>query len=155
MDPLQPLISLLEQASAERDRRLVEHQRLRRLAESAQTQFDQLAGYRREYADRFSDPFRRSGALELMQCYQGFMTRLDDAVAHQQRILDQADERVSAAHAVLLEGELRVASVTKLIERRRAEASLVLQRREQKATDEFASRIAWQRSAAASALGRF
>lgn len=153
MDPLQPLISLLEQARTERDRRLVDHQRQRRAAEAAQNQADQLAGYRRDYVTRFSDPFRRSGALELMQCYQGFMTRLDDAVLQQQRIVDQAVQRVATAHAALLEAELRAASVTKLIERRRAEASLLQQRREQKATDEFASRMAWQRSAAASAVG--
>ena len=152
MDPLQPLLSLLEQARAERDLRLVEHQRLRRTADAATLQTEQLAGYRKEYAARFSDPFRRSGALELMQCYQTFMTRLDDAVQQQQRIQEQAVARVDAAKAALLEAELRVASVTKLIERRRADAALLQQQREQKATDEFASRMAWQRAMAAGAV---
>jgi flagellar FliJ protein len=153
MDPLQPLMSLLEQIRAERDTALAEHQRLLRAAQAAQAQAEQLVGYRREYAERFGTSFQRSGALELMQCYQGFMTRLDDAVNQQQRLAVQAAERAAAAQAELLAAEMRMASVNKLIERRRAEVLLALDRREQKATDEFASRMAWQRSATAT-VGR-
>ncbi len=153
MDPLQPLMSLLEQIRAERDTALAEHQRVLRAAHAAHAQAEQLVGYRREYAERFGTSFQRSGALELMQCYQGFMTRLDDAVSQQQRLAVQAGERVAAAHAELLAAETRMASVNKLIERRRAEVLLALDKREQKATDEFASRMAWQRSATAS-VGR-
>ena len=153
MDPLQPLMSLLEQNRAERDTARAEHQRVLGAAQAAQAQAEQLVGYRREYAERFGTSFQRSGALELMQCYQGFMTRLDDAVNQQQRLAVQAGERVAAAHAELLAAEMRMASVNKLIERRRAEALLALDKREQKATDEFASRMAWQRSATAS-VGR-
>jgi flagellar protein FliJ len=153
MDLLQPLMSLLEQNRAERDTARAEHQRVLRAAQAAQAQAEQLVGYRREYAERFGTSFQRSGALELMQCYQGFMTRLDDAVNQQQRLAVQAGERVAAAHAELLAAEMRMASVNKLIERRRAEALLALDKREQKATDEFASRMASQRSATAS-VGR-
>ncbi|HSV71062.1 MAG TPA: flagellar export protein FliJ [Methylibium sp.] len=152
MDPLQPLASLLEQTRAERDLAFGDHLRLRRAAEAAQAQAEQLAGYRGDYARRFGGSFQRSGALELMQCYQGFMTRLDDAVAQQQRTVAQAAERADAARATLLAAELRVASVEKLVERRRAEASLAQQRREQKAGDELAARMSWQRGTAA-ALG--
>ena len=45
------------------------------------------------------------------------------------------------------EQELRVASVRKLIERRLAELRLAADRRDQKQTDDFASRAAWNRLA--------
>ena len=149
MDTLQPLVSLLEQTRAERDQALAEHQRQQRAAQAAQAQAEQLAGYRSEYAQRFGTSFQRSGALELMQCYQGFMTRLDGAVEQQQRTVAHAAARADTAQAALLAVELRVASVEKLIERRRAELALVQQRREQKAGDEFAARMSWQRGQAA------
>lgn len=148
MNDLQPLRSLLEQASAERDTVFAEHQRAFVAQRAAETQADQLATYRHEYGQRFGSRFGSAGAIELMQCYQGFMTRLDDAVAQQRQIVAQATERAEAVQARLLAAELRVASVRKLIERRVAEAGLQHERREQKATDEFASRAAWQRLAA-------
>ena len=54
-------------------------------------------------------------------------------------------ELSSHAKLKLRDGEIRVASVRKLIERRQAEARLSADRREQKNTDEFASRAAWNR----------
>ncbi len=149
MDPLQPLLSLLEQARAERDQALAERQRRLGALQAAEAQAAQLAGYREDYARRFGTAFQRSGALELMQCYQGFMTRLDDAVAQQRRNTELTRSAADAAQAAVLAAELRVASVEKLVERRRADAALVQQRLEQKAGDELASRMAWQRGAAA------
>ncbi len=143
MSELQPLHTLLEQAGAERDRALAAHQRSLLAAQAAQAQSAQLAGYRRDYVSRFGGQFGRAGAIELLQCYQGFMARLDDAVAQQAQAARQCEAR-----AALLDAELRVASVRKLIERRVAEAGVARERREQKASDEFASRAAWQRLAA-------
>lgn len=149
MPPLQPLQTLLEQARAERDQALAAHQRARSAAQSAETQAAQLAQYRRDYVQRFGGRFGRTGAVELLQCYQGFMARLDDAVAQQAQMTRQAVAQSEAAEAALLSAELRVAAVGKLIERRLAEAGQAAERRDQKATDEFASRAAWQRLAAA------
>lgn len=146
MDPLQPLISLLEQNRAERDQALAEHQRLLRAVQAAQDQAEQLTCYRSEYAQRYGSAFQRSGTLELMQCYQGFMTRLDGAVDQQKRSVAQTEARASSAQTALLAAELRVASVEKLIERRRAEMAGAAQRRDQKASDELAARMAWQRA---------
>jgi flagellar FliJ protein len=149
MPPLQPLQILLEQAAAERDQALAAHQRARAAAQAAEAQAEQLRQYRGEYVQRFGGRFSRAGAVELLQCYQGFMARLDDAVAQQAQAMRQSVARAEAAQAALLTAELRVASVGKLIERRVAEAGLAQERRDQKATDEFASRAAWQRLAAA------
>lgn len=146
------LHTLLEQADAARDAALAEHQRAVRGQQAAEHQAEQLVDYRREYVQRFGSRFGRAGAVELLRCYQGFMGRLDDAVSQQKQIVAQAVSRVRATQAALQAAELRAASVRKLIERRLAEAAQAESRREQKASDEFASRVAWQRGAAWSAL---
>ncbi len=153
MTALQPLHTLLEQIGIERDTALATHQRLLLAQRGAQQQAEQLTAYRREYAQRFGGQFQRSGAVELMQCYQGFMARLDEAVVQQQHIATQAESRTDAARAELVQAEQRVAAVTKLIERRSAEATLMQSRREQKETDELAARGAWLRNATAAAFG--
>lgn len=153
MTALQPLHTLLEQIGIERDTALATHQRLLLAQRGAQQQAEQLGAYRREYAQRFGGQFQRAGAVELMQCYQGFMARLDEAVVQQQHIATQAEARTDAARAELVQAEQRVAAVTKLIERRSAEALQMQSRREQKDTDELASRAAWMRGAATAAFG--
>lgn len=153
MTALQPLHTLLEQIGIERDTALATHQRLLLAQRGAQQQAEQLTVYRREYAQRFGGQFQRSGAVELMQCYQGFMARLDEAVVQQQHIATQAESRTDAARAELVQAEQRVAAVTKLIERRSAEATQMQSRREQKETDELAARGAWLRNATAAAFG--
>jgi flagellar FliJ protein len=73
------------------------------------------------------------------------MDRLTQAVEQQQRVVVHAQAALDQAKLKLRDGEIRVASVRKLIERRQAEARLSSDRREQKATDEFAARAAWNR----------
>ncbi|WP_295643885.1 flagellar export protein FliJ [uncultured Methylibium sp.] len=153
MTALQPLHTLLEQIGIERDAALATHQRLLLAQRGAQQQAEQLTAYRREYAQRFGGQFQRAGAVELMQCYQGFMARLDEAVVQQQHIATQAESRTDAARAELVQAEQRVAAVTKLIERRSAEAVQMQSRREQKETDELAARGAWLRNATTAAFG--
>lgn len=153
MTDVQALHTLLEQATAARDGAQGTHRALLGAAEAARLQAEQLAAYRREYAQRFDERFRSSGAIDLLQCYQAFMARLDEAVLQQERALAQAEARAEEAKRALLAAEMRVASLRKLIERRAAEAAARGERREQKASDEFASRAAWQRLAAAGADG--
>ena len=94
----------------------------------------------------------RQGAIDTFQTYQGFMGRLSLAVNQQQGAVAHAARRADAARQVVREHELRVASVRKLIERRLAELRIAADRRDQKQTDEFASRAAWNRLAAQQAL---
>jgi flagellar FliJ protein len=86
--------------------------------------------------------------MELVNCYRGFMERLTQAVDQQRVVAEQAAAELDHARLALRDGEMRVASVRKLIERRVAEAHTAAQRREQKTSDEFASRAAWRQSAA-------
>jgi flagellar FliJ protein len=85
--------------------------------------------------------------MELVNCYRGFMERLTQAVDQQRAAAAQAQAELDSARVALRDGELRVASVRKLIERRVAEAHAAAERREQKACDEFASRASWNQAA--------
>lgn len=147
MTALAPLMTVLEQATVARDAALADQQRARAALQAARAQAEQLADYRRDYAQRFGAGAGKAGSIELMQCYHGFMARLDSAVTQQGQVAAQAETRLEAAQTALLLAEQRVASVRKLIERRSAELDAARARVEQKASDEFASRQAWNRRA--------
>lgn len=145
-DPsLSPLMALLGQAERERDDAVGHARRAETAHAAAQGQAEQLVAYRLDYEGRYREKFSRQASIDQFQTYQGFMGRLSLAVDQQQLVVDNAARRVEAARAVVREQELRVASVRKLIERRLAELRLAADRRDQKQTDEFASRAAWNR----------
>lgn len=139
---LQALTVLLERAEAERDEALRFLQDAERRAQAARMQHDQLSQYRSDYQSRWKQEFAQRTTIQILGCYQNFGGRLDQAIGQQAGVADFADQRLDAARRVLQERELRVASVRKLIERRRAEALRTEMRQEQRATDEQAARAA-------------
>lgn len=145
MNELRPLMMLLEQTEKERDQVLMHSQRLADAHRTAQAQTEQLAAYRSDYEKRWGEQFGREGRIELLRCYQGFVERLTQALEQQRRITLDAHAQAERAAGVLREHEIRVASVRKLIERRVHEVQRKLDLREQKQSDEFASRAARQR----------
>jgi flagellar FliJ protein len=145
LNELHPLMALLAQTEKERDQALLHSQRLAATHRSAQSQAEQLAVYRSDYEKRWSEQFGRAGRIELLRCYQGFVERLTQALEQQERIAGDAAAQAERAAAALQEFEIRVASVRKLIERRVHEVQRKLNLREQKQSDEFASRAARQR----------
>jgi flagellar FliJ protein len=150
---LQSLEMLLKQSETERNEALSRLQEAQGRAQAAQAQREQLLAYRGAYQQRWSQQFASRGGIEIMQCYQGFHDRLDQAIGQAQQGASRADEQVEQARAVLQQREMRVASVRKLIERRRLELRRVEDRRDQKLTDEAAQRSGWN-SALPSRPGR-
>jgi flagellar FliJ protein len=145
MTDLQPLIILLGQSERQRDAAVAEQQRLTLAADAAAAQAEQLRHYRRDYEQRWSAQFTREGKMELVHCYQSFVARLTQAVDQQRRVAEHAAQQLEQARTTVRDAELRCASVRKLIERRLHERRLSADRRDQKQTDEAASRAAWQR----------
>jgi len=142
METSNTLTTLLQQAESDRDAQQTVLRGLENAAAAAQNQAEQLLAYRAQYQQRWTSQFRQSGTIEVLQAYQGFSLRLDQAIAHQNHSAAQAHTRVQQARAELLAREQRVAAVRKLIERRMAEQQRSVERREQRSTDEFASRRA-------------
>jgi len=107
-------------------------------AQQADTQAQALDAYRSEYVERWSARFREPGSMSLMLCYQGFMQRLEQAIAQQSAIRQMAHDRLEQARRTLADNQRRVASVEKLIERRAQQEQHRAARREQSQTDEIA-----------------
>ncbi|MGY4830186.1 flagellar export protein FliJ [Sphaerotilaceae bacterium SBD11-9] len=136
-------MALLSQAERERDDALAAMQRANEAHVAAQTQAEQLITYRSEYEARFREQFSRQNSIDILQCYQGFSARLGQAIDQQHQIAAHAALRLEQAREALRAQEMRVASVRKLLERRVQELRLAADRRDQKQTDEFAARAAW------------
>jgi flagellar FliJ protein len=150
---MQALHTLLEREEAERDQALKRLQHAEELARRARAQAEMLHGYRDEYRQRWSVQFERGGSMSIVQCYLGFMQRLQQAITQQQRDAEQAAARAQQCRAELATQQLRVASVRKLIERRQHEVQRAAARREQKLGDEIAARTAARTLAAWPAAG--
>lgn len=140
---IDPLMALLAQAERERDAALAVVQQAAESFRAAQAQAEQLVAYRAEYEARFREQFKQNGSVSILQCYQGFSTRLTQAIEQQKQIAVHAERKVEQARESLRDEELRVASVRKLLERRLVELRQAADRRDQKQTDEFAARAAW------------
>ena len=144
-DALAPLKALQAQTERERDLIQAECQRADAAHRAALAQVQQLLDYRRDYEQRWGEQFGRQATVDVLHCYQGFIVRLSQAVEQQQRVVELAATRAERERTRLGEAEMRVLSVRKLLQRRQAEIRQGLERLDQKRTDEFAARVAWNR----------
>lgn len=136
------LLRLLEDRDRKRrDEALMQWQEAVRQAEAAGAQAQALETYRSEYRERWSAQFKQAAPIEIIRCYQGFVERLDQAIGSQQATVEQHAGRAAAARDRLKQREIKLATVQRLIDRRLSAAQQVLQRREQKASDEAAQRV--------------
>lgn len=138
---------LLERAEGERDAAAQALHAANAQAQAARAQHGELSGYRQDYQQRWTQTFSQATTMEIVACYQSFGQRLNQAVDTQGHVANHADQREMRARDALRQAELRVAALRQLIARRQAEADKVAQRREQRATDEFAARAHLRRAA--------
>ena len=150
-DALHSLHTLLQQAERERDAALAALRRAEEAERRACQQAELLDQYRRDYRARWGAQAGRAGTVLQLQCYQGFMDRLEQAVAQQARHCQGSAQGVAQARVRLQAQELRVAAVRKLIERRQQAGQALARRQSQKQTDEAAQRAGWAARAAADA----
>ncbi|HEX5685316.1 MAG TPA: flagellar export protein FliJ [Ideonella sp.] len=148
MDRLSLLHTLLEREKEKRDAALADWRNAEAQERAARDQAESLVTYRGEYRKRWAAQFAQCAPIEILQCYQGFVERLEQAIGAQQGVAEQAASRVEAARLRLRHRETKVATVQRLIERRLQAGALREQRREQKTTDEAAQRLAWARRSA-------
>jgi flagellar FliJ protein len=148
MNELNPLAALLAQSERQRDLAVADQVKAQGDSDAAAARVAQLRDYRRDYEQRWSAQFCREGQIQLVLCYQGFMSRLSDAIDQQTLAAELAKARLEQAVVAVRGHELQLASVRRLVERRLAERRDDAQRSEQKHTDELAARMAWSRLAA-------
>ncbi|MDD2610568.1 MAG: flagellar export protein FliJ [Giesbergeria sp.] len=141
---LRGLMVAVDAAERQRDeaRRLLQNTRSAQMA--AQGQLDQLQAYANETEGRWGMRANAMMAPEVMFHHYQFMDRLGHAMGLQTTVVQQHSYRVEQAQQVLLQAELRLSSLQKLVAKRRQEIELVQMRREQKQTDERAAQQYFQ-----------
>ena len=141
MKRLALLKTLLEREQKRRDEQMAAVRSAVANAESQQQQADGLTGYRSEYCQKWSAQFQQAAQMEILRSYHGFLSRLDQAITQQKSVVEHAHRMVDAQRQRLVEREIRVATVERLIKRREAMLAKVADRRDQKNLDELAQRL--------------
>lgn len=139
MSSLSSLAVAVDLATRKRDnaRRALQATLAAQLAASAQ--LEQLQGYARETQARWGAHEDAQIKPEVMYHHYQFMGRLGHAEGLQASVVGDHAHRVDTARRALLDAELRLASLCKVIDRRRADLDLKNARRDQKQTDERAA----------------
>ena len=142
----QALLSLLEHAQNQRDAALAELQRGEESAHQLRQQAQQLDSYHTDYAARAPTHNGRAAPIGLLRGHLAFMQRLDQAVAHQHGLLQAAEAQLVQRRQALVEFEIRVASVRKLLQRRDEVVQRRGSRQEQNRSDEATAQRRWRDS---------
>lgn len=140
MKRLALLHTLLEREKKRRDEQMAQVRNAVANVEAQQEQADGLTGYRGDYCRKWSAQFQQSAQIEILRSYHGFLARLDQAITQQQSVVEHASRMVDAQRQRLVEREIRVATVERLIKRREAMLAKLADRRDQKNLDEMAQR---------------
>jgi flagellar FliJ protein len=148
MKRLALLRTLLEREQKRRDEQMAAVRNAVANVEAQQQQADGLTGYRSEYCQKWSAQFQQAAQMEILRSYHGFLSRLDQAISQQQSVVEHARRMVDAQRQRLVEREIRVATVERLIKRREALLAKVADRRDQKNLDEMAQRLSSTRAQA-------
>ena len=141
MKRLALLQTLLEREKKRRDEQMAQVRNAVANAESQQQQAEGLTTYRGEYCQKWSAQFQQAVQMEILRSYHGFLSRLDQAISQQQSVIEHAQRMVEIQRQRLIEREIRVATVERLIKRREAMLAKVADRRDQKNLDEMAQRV--------------
>jgi flagellar FliJ protein len=137
---------LLEREQKRRDEQMAAVRAAAANAEAQQQQADDLGTYRSEYCQKWSAQFKQAAQMEILRSYHGFLARLDQAIAQQTSVVEHAHRMVEAQRQRLVEREIRVATVERLIKRRETMLAKVDERRDQKNLDELAQRLSSART---------
>ena len=148
MKRLALLRTLLEREQKRRDEQMAAVRNAAANAEAQQQQADSLTVYRSEYCRKWSAQFQQAAQMEILRSYHGFLSRLDQAITQQVSVVEHARRMVEAQRQRLVEREIRVATVERLIQRREALLAKVADRRDQKNLDELAQRLSATRAQA-------
>ena len=146
MKRLALLHTLLEREKKRRDEQMAQVRNAVANAAAQQQQADGLTTYRSEYCQKWSAQFRQAAQMEILRSYHGFLSRLEQAITQQKSVVEHAHRMVEAQRQRLVEREIRVATVERLIKRREAMLAKVADRRDQKNLDELAQRLSSARA---------
>ena len=111
-----------------------------RVSEEAEQKLDLLLQYRDDYAMRCQTSLTEGVSTTQLNNFQLFMHKLDQAIAGQQKVVSDTKDRTIQARAVWLVCEQKKMSFVTLAERANKETARRELWRDQKQTDEHATR---------------
>lgn len=132
------LTTLMQLAERERDAARAALMQAEDQSNRAMAQLEQLLAYQAEYRSRTPGHGGQAAPIEMLRMHQGFMGRLDQALAQQHAVVRQTEAELHRRRGQLQQAEVKLASVRKLAERREAEHRRVEDQREQRRIDEAA-----------------
>lgn len=137
LSALDTLIELATQQSDEAAKRLG---KAVKAGDDAQQKLQLLMQYRDDYAARLRSSAATGLTASGYRNFQMFLDKLDDAIASQQRVVQDSQRRVSNERTAWQSSERKRLSYDTLATRAMSAQLLKQARREQKQTDEFAAR---------------
>jgi len=113
---------------------------VRRL-EHAQLQMEQLRSYAADTSARWSVTSQASATPQIVGHYYQFMERLDQTIEMQHGAIAEVQRQREAARQVLLEAEVRMAGLHRLLDKRHGEKVRAQDQRDQRQSDELAAQM--------------
>ncbi len=144
MASLNAFLVAVEMAERQRDAARQALQDLQRARSASEAQLQQLQGYAHETEGRWGMRADATVKPEVMYHHYQFMDRLGHAMGVQSSVIGEQEGRVRAASQALLQAELRVAALRKVVERRRHDLAQAEARRGAE-TDGRARRAAFRK----------
>ena len=114
---------------------------------NAQRQLTMLQDYRQDYLVRLQRMMAQGMASSDCQNYQRFITTLDNALLQQNNVLANAEADLNQARELWQQAQRKHNAFDALLVRDQRARQAIEARREQRTTDEFASRYAARRLA--------
>lgn len=140
MASLSALATLIELAARDADEAAKKLGACVRLREDAMQKLDLLMKYRDDYALRCQADMGNGIGATQFNNFRVFMAKLDQAIAGQQQVVDDMTHRTDQVRAIWMACEQKKLSYSTLSERAAHQLMQTELRREQKASDEFATR---------------
>lgn len=138
MSALKSLALAIEVATRARDQADQALMQIRRAAQQAQAQMDQLESYAADTESRWATANAVTVSAELMQHQQHFLQRLHQAMGLQSGVMADLQLQVESARQRRVKEEVRLAALQQLVKKKLSARAQLEAKREQKQMDELA-----------------
>lgn len=139
MPAIRQLLLAIEVATRQRDDASQNTSRAQHAWARGHEQMEQLESYATQTESRWGVANQSVASAETVRNYYQFMERLRQAIVLQREALDALQAELEASRQLLLQAEVRMAALERLLEKKRSDAQRLLTAQEQKQLDEFAS----------------
>ena len=143
-----PLALLIELAKTKTDQATRRLGQLQNTHTSAVEKLDMLQQYRQEYLEQMNGQMRDGVAAASVRNFQHFIGTLDGAIEQQRALTVQADTRLGHGRSDWQDSKRRLSSFDTLADRVRQQEMTIVNRKEQRDSDERSARQFYLRATA-------